>query len=489
MAESVEYNPPKSLVPFLMSQSYVSIQIGPVGSGKTTAAIFKIALQARRMAPCDDGVRRSRCCIVRNTKQMLKDSTIKDFLNWFPEGVAGEYKRSEDMFVLKFDNGDGTRTECECLFRGLDEKADVRRLLSTQLSFGYVDEVREIDPDIFQALQSRCGRYPNKAMVKPRPEWGKDKYGNPIGGCVTDDGKPNYMVWSATNPMPRDGWWGQYVMHPPKNASVFFQPSAMSAECDWRQHLPPTYYEDLVASHDEDWNDCYVYGNLSKSLTGTPVYKNFDAKVHVSPAPLAFNRSPLAKLIIGVDCALHPAAVFTQMTHDGRMMVLHEEFASGMGAVNFLREKVGPVLANKFNNHPCVLVVDPSSTSRASTDERSWIDIARALGYTVVTAPTNAIVARISAVDAYLTRMVNGKPGILIDPGCVNLIEGFADTYQYEAKKDGDTQEKPTKSHLNGVSDLHDGLQYAALYTDTTGVFKPQVPEALPVQRVSWAYV
>jgi hypothetical protein len=51
------------------------------------------------MAPCRDGIRRSRCVVVRNTRQMLWDTTIPDFLKWFPNGDAGILYKTDSKFL------------------------------------------------------------------------------------------------------------------------------------------------------------------------------------------------------------------------------------------------------------------------------------------------------------------------------------------------------------------------------------------------------
>jgi hypothetical protein len=73
--------------------------------------------------------------VIRNTRQMLWDTTIPDFIKWYPDGEAGILEKTNSKFQLKFDD-----VECEVLFRGLDDANDVRRLLSLQLTFGVMDE-------------------------------------------------------------------------------------------------------------------------------------------------------------------------------------------------------------------------------------------------------------------------------------------------------------------------------------------------------------
>lgn len=483
MAE-LKYVPPKSLVPFFISEKFISLVVGPVGSTKTTAAIMKIAYHAKKMAKCSDGIRRSRCVWIRNTREQLRDTSIPDFLSWFPDGKAGEFSKTELTFKLRFDD-----VECDVLFRGLDDSKDVRRLLSLQISFAIMDEFREINPEIFKTVQGRLGRYPDKKLVPPRPEWGVDEHGNPIGGCVTDEGKSNAHIWGATNPPDMETFWEEFITNPPPNAHITIQPSGLSPKADWIEYLPSGYYDNLAEGKDPDWVDVYIHAKFGKSLAGMPVFRSFSRDLHVSEAPLNYIRSLNSPIIIGMDAALHPAAVFGQVDYKGRLLVLAEATAQGMGAKNFIQEKVKPILARKFPGHPVVIVIDPAANTRAQTDERTVLDILRAEGFTVRTASTNAIQARISAVDANLTRVVDGDPYLLIDGAeCPTLVAALAGKYRYRRKTDGSAEDKPDKGHP--WSDISDALQYLCLHTDVSGIYnKTQRTEAVRVEKVAYRYI
>ena len=295
----LEYNPPPSVQGFLASEAFISLIVGPVGSTKTTAGLMKIVYHAKQMAKAIDGVRRSRCVWIRNTNEQLLDTSIPDFHKWFPPGVAGSWAKQEKRFILKFDD-----VECEVLFRGLDDANDVRRLLSLQASFAVLDEFREIHPDIFEALQGRLGRYPDGMLVPHRPEWGVDSKGNPIQGCVTDEGKPNAHVWGMTNPPDFDTYWEKILTEPPDNAACFFQPSGLSENADWVQYLPADYYENLAEGKNEDWIDVYIHAKFGKSLSGQPVFKAFRMDFHVAKSALKPIRVGEYPLIIGADFGL-----------------------------------------------------------------------------------------------------------------------------------------------------------------------------------------
>lgn len=481
---ALEYSPPRSLVKFFTSEEFISLVVGPLGSTKSTAGIMKIAYHAKKMAPCADGIRRSRCVWIRNTREQLRDTSIPDVLSWFPDGVAGEYRKTENEFILRFDD-----VECKILFRGLDDSKDVRRLLSLQVSFAVMDEFREINEEIFKTVQGRLGRYPNKQMVPPRPEWGNDENGIPIGGCVTDDGRSNAHIWGMTNPPDMETFWEEFLSNPPPNCSVTIQPSGMSPYADWVEYLPSGYYENLAEGKDQDWIDVYIHAKFGKSLAGMPVFRSFSRDLHVSKEPLEHLKGNGMPIIIGMDAALHPAAVFGQVDAKGRLLILDEAYATGMGARNFAREKLKPILATRFPGKRAIVVLDPAANTRAQTDERTVLDILRAEGFTVRMASTNVIQARISAVDTNLTRIIDGEPYLLIDgERCPALIQALAGKYRYRRKTDGNAEDKPEKTHP--WSDIADALQYLCLHTDTSGLFnKDKNNTAVPVRQSTYRYV
>ncbi|MGZ5183593.1 MAG: hypothetical protein ACXWCO_00675 [Caldimonas sp.] len=439
----IGYTPPLSAAGFLVDERFISLIVGPVGSTKTTAAIMKIAYHAKMMAPCRDGIRRSRAVWVRNTREQLRDTSIPDFLKWFPEGIAGEYLKTEYKFTLRFDD-----VECEVLFRGLDDQNDVKRLLSLQASFGVLDEFREINRDIFEALQGRLGRYPDKMM-------------NGVG-CVTDDGRSNAHIWGATNPPDMDTFWETFLTNPPANASVFFQPSGLSPKADWVQWLPEDYYANLAEGKTQDWIDIYINAKFGKSLAGAPVFPKFDADFHVSKTVLTPLRSSTKPLIIGMDFGLNPSVTINQLDFHGRLITYHAETSDGMGIQRFLQTKLKPLLAGRFAGIPVLVVGDPAGKSRVQTDERTCFDILKLEGFKAIGAKTNSIVARIAAVDAYLMRQIDGGPGHLIDG--VNariLVNALRGGYRYKLKKSGESEPTPEKNGYSHVADAH---QYACLH-------------------------
>jgi hypothetical protein len=443
----IVYTPPPSLSRFLASEKFVSMVTGPVGSGKSSAAMVKVLYHAGLMRKGRDGKRRSRAVVVRNTRQMLTDATIPTFMTWFPEGEAGSYMRTDTRFTLLL--GD---IECDVLFRGLDDASDVRRLLSLEVSFGVLDEFREISSDIFNALQARVGRYPSRAN----------------GGCVKDDGSSNAHLWGASNAPDLGSYWEDYLSNPPANAEFFRQPSARSPEADWLDQLRDGYYDDIAQGKSDDYIRVYIDNEFGRNLSGQPVYRSFNADFHVAKEtlrPIQLNTTPL---IIGLDFGLSPACTINQTIPDGRLLTFAELTSDGMGAVRFISDKLKPLLSTRFPGFPVICVGDPAGTQRAQSDERSVFDMFRAAGFRIIPARTNSISARIGAVETFLTRQVNGKAIHVIDPSCTTLIQGFRGKYAYKLRTNGSLDDKPEK---NQYSHVHDAHQYACLHADGGQLF------------------
>jgi hypothetical protein len=463
---SLVYTPVPSTEPFIQSDKFANFIVGPVGSTKTTASIMKIAFEAKRIAAGKDGVRRSRIAVVRNTRQMLYDTTIPDFLKWFPDGVAGTFMKTDSKFLLKFDD-----VECEVLFRGLDDANDVRRLLSLQLTFGMMDEFREIHPDVYNALTGRLGRYPDKTM-------------NGVGAC-DDSGKQIHKVWGATNPPDADTFWEELLSQPPANVHVTIQPSGRSPEADWTQHLPDGYYDNLCEGKDEAWVSVYVDGNFGESLSGKPVFRSFSYDTHVAKEPTKVLQA--TNVLIGVDAGLSPAAVIGQVDYTGRV-ILHDAIISdGMGALRFIREKLKPLLTNKYANAKVTIIIDPAAFQRAQTDERCVADMFKNEGFHVKAAKTNVISARLAAVEQYLTRIVDGKAAMLFNPeGAGPLIQAMRGKYRYRVSTKGEVDDKPEKSHP--WSDVADALQYLCLHADNGAIFGRTTNNRREIKKVRYHY-
>lgn len=248
----IEYNASRTLSRFHHSNAGVRAIIGPVGGGKSSACCMELLLRAAAQRP-HNGVRATRAVVVRNSYPELRDTTRKTFEQWVP-GSIGRWRERDFIFEIDRPLSDGTRLHSEILFRALDRPEDVRKLLSLELTFAYLNEARQIPRAILDMLTMRVGRYPS--MKDGGPSW--------------------HGIWMDTNPW-HTGHWGYKLFSKdlPPNYALFEQPDALGPHAENLANLVPGYYSAQMAGKDQEWIDEYIrskYPTYDKgSIYGTQI--------------------------------------------------------------------------------------------------------------------------------------------------------------------------------------------------------------------------
>lgn len=427
------YKPPPVLESFHLDPSFARFVIGPYGSGKSTAMIMELLRIAATQAPAKDGIRYTRMAIVRNTLQSIKQTTLPDIQMLL--GPIVRYKVSDSRVEIRA--GD---IHSDWILIPLEEPEDVRRLLSLQLTMAFLEEFRELDHNILASVSGRVGRYPSAAMGGPT----------------------RYGVIGSSNPFAEGTSWHKFlVVQPTDDYRLFKQPSGVSPEGENVENLPKGYYDRLATNHSEEWVKVHVHGEFGDDLSGTTVFKtSFSFDRHTTNGLIV---QPNQTLVVGLDIGRTPTAIIGQLDAFGRLLVHREVNAADMGLEQFLAERLKPVLyEERFANRPVAVVFDPSGVAKAQINELSAWDVLRAAGLNAVPAPTNDLEPRLRAVESLLLQNRGAHSAVIIDrDGCPQLITALRFEYKYKRKKDGDTEDQPTKSHP--WSDLADALQYLCL--------------------------
>lgn len=483
----IEFEASPTATAFMQSNARHRFMVGPFGSGKTVAVSImeNIRRAAMQRQSTIDGKRKSRIAIIRNTIRMLSDTVIPSFLSWFPSGTLGQWGATSKTYKIRVDD-----IESDIIFRALDDEADMRNLLSLELTLATLSEFREIPRAIVEGLDGRVGRYP------PVRE----------GGCT-------YAGITGDSNMPEElsYWYAMMEGRDPDDLKkkkesgfqFFRQPAAMLLRPDGSyvlnplaenvRNLPEGYYHNLVTGKSPDYIRTFVLMQYGQSKGGKPVHSMFNHDVHVAKAPLLV--SPQNLVVIGMDFGLTPAAVFKQQDAFGRVLTLDEVVTFGMGIERAMETKILPLIRRKYDQCELWITGDPSGESGAQTDERSCVDILKAYKRRGITkikmAYSNSPVHRQGATDHFLSLLVErGQPAYQIDPGCEWLIQALGGRYQFKKFKDGRESSEVADNDWTHVADAN---QYADMHFERGGrrkaehrdqrhlpVREPQNPYAMP---------
>lgn len=482
MDKVVEYNPSPTLAKFHASNALVRGIRGPIGSGKSVGCCWEIWTRAQEQR-AHDGVRRSRWVATRNTYGELLTTTIRTWLDWFPEDEFGKVVYGAPItHVLTWQHEDGTTIELEMWFLALDRPEHVKKLLSLEVTGGWMNEAREQPKAILDGLTGRVGRFPK----------------------AQDGGATWSGVIMDTNPPDDDHWWYELAeVGRPEGYAFFSQPPGDSDEAenlDWLLQTPETmtlpvghperraqgrqYYLRLKAGKTSMWIKVYIKGQYGTVQDGKPVYPEWNDDLHCKEIyPLQG-----VQLKIGVDFGLTPAAIITQNDARGRLLVLDELCGEDMGFRQFLENILIPYLMTNYPAHwakkdeMILLIGDPAGDQRAQSNEVSCFQEARAKKLRIRAAKSNAWLPRRGAVAWFLSKLSNGQPMFLLDMSCSVLRKGFNGGYKYRCIQVSGEERFTEEAVKNRYSHPHDGLQYVAM--ESGGIQAIMAGERGPKPRI-----
>jgi len=405
--------------------------VGPVGSGKTTAATIEVCSFLPRHIYRTWGLKSTRWAIIRNTYPELIDTTQRTVFDWFP---SGEYQKQEKIYKLR-DKQYGC--EIELMFRSCDRPEDVKKFKSLELTGYWIDESIEVADEIKNMLKNRIGRYPRKCPVRfgiettnppdvEHPTYGQFKWLTPIPGTLSEK-------------------------QPLKGHHGFWQP-----ERENEVNLRKGYYDDLIADYRDnpDWIATYVKGHPGIIVKGKLVYKHFNRSKHVAIMPIIQTGNHLLR---GWDNSGNcPACIVVQLAPNGGVHVLREFNSDVENIVDFTKRVVS-ALDTEF---PGAIYdddyADPAGAAKYSVREGGFTsnaELMKECGVLVKSSDQN-FSARTGAVETALQR----EHGLLINNSCTRLINGFIGGYCYsEIGTTGIYRDTPDK---NRFSHIHDALQY-----------------------------
>jgi len=449
---------------FLQDNSFVRGLMGPVGSGKSYACAAEIMMRAVRQKPSPhDNVRYTRFVIVRNSYPELKTTTIKTWQEIFPENTFGQmlYTPPITHHIRLPKRGDACGIDCEVIFLALDQPKDVRKLLSLELTGAWVNEARELPKAVIDGLTHRVGRYPTKR-----------------------DGGPTWHgVWMDTNPMDDDHWWyrlsekdklsGKFAWqffkqpggvvevqpedlpdNPESNDHIFSGGRwwTLNRKAENVNNLPSGYYMQMLGGKNLDWIRCYAEGKYTYVQEGRPVWPEYNDLMMSGEVEY----DPQLPIHVGLDFGLTPAAAIGQRLNNGRWVILHEIVTEDMGLERFGNQLLAELNA-KYPKAQVLIWGDPAGMQRDAIYEVTAFDYLRTLGLRAQPTASNNFKVRREGAAAPMQRLINGKPGLIVDKSCKMIRKSLAGGYHFKRIAVGAGHERfkdsPNKNEHSHIGD------------------------------------
>lgn len=466
---------------FMRSRAFICNIIGPVGSGKTMAALQK----GLRVAAMQGGVkdengitwRKARIGVIRESYPSLKSTTLKSWFNIVPES-EGKFLWSAPFThsfrkILRRD-ADGRPIDVldvEFEFRAIGDQTVEEACRGWEVNAVIVDEADLQPSDLVPYLTGRIGRFSDlspELVVDPQiiismnmPDIENHAYvlamDREIEGLTEED-----------KAQLSEALGGRELVE------TFIQPGGMEPDAENIHNLPNGrgYYVLQVAAnkHKPGYVDRMVHNKPVAMMYGKPVNGEFQHSAHVGQC--IYN--PRRKLIVGIDQGLFAAAVGLQRDEYGNIRSLFEVVNLSDDRKRLL--KVGPTAFGwKLRNaiierYPAIekedirFVCDPAAFAAGDREdnEHDWVLACQAalnLGK-IHKAKSNRAALRNEAI----WRVQSTRHGYQVDPSCRHLIKAHSGGYRYE-KEDLKTGE--TKGHVEIANTIYthvaDAEQYAAL--------------------------
>ena len=481
---------------FLNDLAFFTGIMGPLGSGKSVTCCAKIMMLASMQEPDATGYRRTRWAIIRNTYPELRSTTIKTWLEVFPEQFCGPIIFSHPItHHIRRPPIDGQPgLDCEVMFLALDRHEDVAKLKSLDLTGAWINEAVEIPSGVIDMLTGRVGRYPGS----PIDEGDKGNILATWAGIMAD-----------TNAPDDQNWWYKYAeegaptmtvaLHSGEEITIdwhfFRQPPALievepvgddyyiceggmenidvppaqvmnaagrfwwvNDKAENIDNLRPGYYHQQVMNKTLEWITRYMQAKYILFVPGKPWVPEYSDMAMSGD----YRHDPNLQLLGGLDAGggtLNPAAVVGQRGLMGDWRILWELSIFEIGVERFTEALKAGVATAFPGIEPPQYWMDPAAAKR---DEIFMVAVEkhyRAHGLNVALAPSNDPNIRRNALALPMGRSItmHGRthPGFLVDKKCVMLRAGLSGKwYRKRVLTQAERySEKPEKNEWSHVCD------------------------------------
>ncbi len=388
---------------YTLSCARETLADGGIGSSKTFGGIMRLLMLAERYPG-------SRWFVARQTYKDLTQTTRKTFDRVCPPGWIIRDVLSE----MTLFNGS------EIVWAHLDEY-DIKTLMGLEINGAFLDQVEEINPEIYDMLDSRIGRWYQPQWETPCPPY----------------------IWSTSNPNGKD--WVYFRFHPDANPPSYrkyiFMPTLINKAVLDKFH--PGYYDNLMKKS-PSWRKRWV--EASRDIWEGQIFAEFKRGLHTYNSK-EFN--PFSKFPQGTAWGFMDYGLGKPTTVELTYSTLQHCFVTAEygDAEKTIKDHATDIklLTGKNPVHVRGIMSDPSMFFESNRDKRvattSIANEYRSYGIYLIKADNNEessleVLHEMLNVDMNKAHPVTGQPGaptLLISEDCSHLIQEIeAQTWKEE---------------------------------------------------------
>lgn len=467
---------------FAKSRAFIAVIIGPVGSGKTMAALQKgLRVGAMQKGVLDEKTgktwRKARIGVLRESYPSLQSTTLKSWFNVVPESEgkflwSAPYTHRFQKILRRDRDGEPTDIlDIEFEFRAIGDQSVEEACRGWEVNAVIVDEADLQPADLVPYLTGRVGRFSDldpSLVVDPQiilsmnmPDIDNHAYQLAMDREIEGlDESEQQLLADTLNGRPL--------------IETFVQPGGMATNAENLHNLPGGrgYYVLQIAAnkHKPGYVDRMVHNKPVPVMHGEPVNAEFVYSDHVGEVVWDRRR----KLIVGLDQGLFAAAVALQRDEFGNIRTLLEVVNKGKNGKGLAKsgptafgKKVRQAILSRFPGiqaDEIRLVCDPAAFAADDREdnEHDWVlSCQKAIGLgRIHKAKSNRQALRNEAI--WQAQAERG--GYMIDPSCRHLIKAHSGGYRYQKEELGTGE---TRGHLEIADTIYthvaDAEQYAAL--------------------------
>jgi len=459
MTSGIEFTANPMQQAFITSKAEADLFACRMGEGKSAALAWCTYYHTEQ----NPG---ARWAIIRDTWENLKDTTLVEFLQWFPHGEAGIFKKGDKTFTWTCKGVSG-----EVLFLGMNDEKDAQKLQSLPLAGFCLDE---------PAPAAESGGIPefifDMALTRLRQK-GMKWYGAKLA-----ENNPDESHWTYRR-FVEPGYPGDLsTARPPMQSSGFrvFQ----TARPENVKNLPEGYYENMGKRFESagrlDLKQRFSEGDFGFQHPGEPVTPEFNKAIHVKPS-LSVLDSPI---YLCWDFGLNPTCLISQVSPMTNWLFHEAYVGDGIGTFELIQDIIKGRISERFKGLPISHYGDPQGRRREdSSSQNTAVKVIKdELGGRWYPGPT-LWPERRDAAKRVLGLLRNGTGLVQIDEKRAKpLWHALRGGWHYQRHANGQISTQPNKKGMH--SHPGDAFSYGAAVLFPAGSYKSHnLGGAIPIRR------